>query len=154
LLIRSGKHVFAIPLTSVREIIRIELHEIETIEGFEVIKFREETIPVLRVAEVFNLHKGDGEPPAKFLVITTAGPKATGFLVDELIGEQDVVIKPLAQHVCETRGLAGSTMLGDGTIALVMDVTEIIDDVISQQRQLGLQGPEAVLARRDPPTRA
>ncbi len=136
LLIRSAKHVFAIPLTSVREIIQVSPHEITTIEGFEVIKFRDETIPVLRVAEIFKLrdHQPDRQP--RFLVLAGAGAKSVGFLVEELIGEQDVVIKPLAEHVCESRGLAGSTILGDGTIALVLDVMEIIDDVIAEQRQI------------------
>ena len=76
---------------------------------------------------------------AKFLVLATAGLKTVGFLVEELVGEQDVVIKPLAEHVCEIRGLAGSTILGDGTIALVIDVTEIVEDIIFQQRQAGGQ---------------
>ncbi len=141
LLIRNGQHVFAVPLTSVREIIQISLDEITTIEGFEVIKFRDETIPVLRISEIFNLKNGDQDPAPRFLVLSTAGLKTVGFLVEDLIGEQDVVIKPLAEHVCEIRGLAGSTILGDGTIALVMDITEIIDDIIFQQRQFAAQAP-------------
>lgn len=140
LLIKSGNHVFAIPLTSVREIIHVSTYDIETIEGFEVIRFRDETIPVLRIAEVFNLTNQGSDNAARFLVLATAGLKTVGFLVEELVGEQDVVIKPLAEHVCEIRGLAGSTILGDGTIALVMDVTEIVDDIIFQQRQIGIQG--------------
>ncbi len=139
LLIKNGEHVFALPLTSVREIVRISLDEITTIEGFEVIKFRDETIPILRISEIFKLKNGDQERMARFLVLATAGLKTVGFLVEELIGEQDVVIKPLAEHVCEVRGLAGSTILGDGTIALVIDITEIIDDIIFQQRQLAAQ---------------
>jgi len=141
LLIKNGKHVFAVPLTSVREIIQISSDEITTIEGFEVIKFRDETIPILRIDEVFNLKNGDPAHTSRYLVLATAGQKTVGFLVEELIGEQDVVIKPLAEHVCEIRGLAGSTILGDGTIALVMDITEIIDDIIFQQRQLAAQAP-------------
>jgi len=136
LLIKVGKHMFAIPLTSVREILLISPGDISTIEGFEVIKFREETIPILRVNEVFNLKDYDRTRQPKFLVLATAGLKTVGLLVEELIGEQDVVIKPLAEHVFESRGLAGSTILGDGTIALVLDVTEMIEDVIAQQRQL------------------
>jgi two-component system chemotaxis sensor kinase CheA len=136
LLIRSIKHVFAIPLTSVREIIQISPHEITTIEGFEVIKFREETIPVLRISEVFHLERDEHLKEPRFLVLASAGPRTVGFLVEELIGEQDVVIKPLADHVFKNRGLAGSTILGDGTIALVLDVMELIDDIISQQRQI------------------
>jgi two-component system chemotaxis sensor kinase CheA len=141
LLIRSNKHVFAIPLTSVREIIQVSPKEIITIEGFEVIKFREETIPVLRINEVFRLKNTDPSKHPRFLVLAVAGLKTVGFLVEELIGEQDVVIKPLAEHVCESRGLAGSTILGDGTIALVLDVMEVIEDVIAQQRQLAQSRP-------------
>ncbi len=137
LLIKSGKHAFAIPLTSVREIIQIDQHEIRTIEGFEVVKFREETIPIIRVDQVFNLGSTSTEHP-RFLVLTTSGQKTVGFLVEKLLGEQDVVIKPLAEHVCEVRGLAGSTILGDGTIALVMDIAELVDGILSQQRDLGM----------------
>lgn len=140
LLIRSARHVFAIPLTSVREIIQVSRSEIVTIEGFEVIKFREETIPVLRVREIFNLKGPDQGKLPRFLVLANAGLRTVGFLVEELIGEQDVVIKPLAEHIVKSRGLAGSTILGDGTIALVLDVTEIVDDVIAQQRQVAAQG--------------
>ncbi|MEW6350091.1 MAG: chemotaxis protein CheW [Thermodesulfobacteriota bacterium] len=136
LLIKSGPHAFAIPLTSVREIIQIAEHEIRTIEGFEVIKFRDETIPILRVDRVFNLETPKQHP--RFLILTTTGQKTVGFLVERLLGEQDVVIKPLAEHVCEVKGLAGSTILGDGTIALVMDISELVDGIVAQQRDLGL----------------
>jgi two-component system, chemotaxis family, sensor kinase CheA len=135
LLIRVGKHVFAVPLTSVREILLISPSNISTIEGFEVLKFREETIPILRVHEVFNLKDYDRTREPRFLVLAAAGSKTVGLLVEELVGEQDVVIKPLADHVFESRGLAGSTILGDGAIALVLDVTEMIEDVIAGQRQ-------------------
>ncbi len=137
LLIRTGRHTFAIPLTSVREIIQVAPTDISTIEGFEVIKFRDETIPVLRMNEVFHLKDYDTSKHPKFLVLANSGLKTIGFLVEELVGEQDVVIKPLAEHVCESRGMAGSTILGDGTIALVLDVTEVIEDAIAGQRQLG-----------------
>jgi two-component system, chemotaxis family, sensor kinase CheA len=140
LLIKMGKHMFAIPLTSVREIIQVSSADISTIEGFEVIKFRDETIPVLRMNQVFNLKDYDSTKTLKFLVLATTGVKTVGFLVEELVGEQDVVIKPLAEHVCESRGMAGSTILGDGTIALVLDVTEVIEDVIAKQRQFAATG--------------
>jgi two-component system, chemotaxis family, sensor kinase CheA len=140
LLIRVQKHVFAIPLTSVREILQVASHEISTIEGFEVIKFRDETIPILRVDQVFKLKEYDESQKPRFLVLAMVGFKTVGLLVEELIGEQDVVIKPLAEHVCESRGLAGSTILGDGTIALVLDVTEMVEDVINRQRLLAASG--------------
>ncbi len=140
LLIRIGKYVFALPLTAVREIIQISPHEITTIEGFEVIKFREETIPVLRINELFHLKEYDASSHPKYLVLATAGLKSVGLLTEDLLGEQDVVIKPLAEHVCEIRGLAGSTILGDGRIALVLDVSEMIDDVVAHQRMISQSG--------------
>ena len=117
LLIRTSNHVFAIPMAAVREIIRISPGDITSLEGFDVIKFRQETVPVVRMNEVFKLRNCDETNP-KFLVLTTAGVSTLGLLVEELIGEQDVVIKPLGEHVFESRGLAGSTILGDGAIAL------------------------------------
>ena len=136
LLVRHGTHFFAIPLTTVREIIRIEPQEISTIEGHQVIKFRDETIPILRTDEVFHLRGDFKSSEARFLVLAIAGYKTVGLLVQELVGEQDVVIKPLAEHVWKTKGLAGSTILGDGTIALVLDVAELVESVIAQQKIL------------------
>ena len=139
LLIRTSNHVFAIPMAAVREIIRISPGDITSLEGFDVIKFRQETVPVIRMNEVFKLRNCEETNP-KFLVLTTAGVSTLGLLVEELIGEQDVVIKPLGEHVFESRGLAGSTILGDGAIALVLDIPEIVEDVIATHRQLAAQG--------------
>lgn len=136
LLVRSGKHCFAIPLTSVREIVQIMPHEITTIEGFEVIRFRDDTVPILRLGDIFNIDVDPRLENEGFLILASAGLKTIGFLVQGLIGEQDVVIKPLAEHVFKSRGLAGSTILGDGTIALVMDVAEIVEDVIASKRRM------------------
>jgi two-component system chemotaxis sensor kinase CheA len=148
LLIRFGSHIFAIPLTSVREIIQIAQHEFSTIEGFEVIKFRDQTIPVLRIDEVFHMSNSHKTGTEKFMVLATTGLKTLGFPVEELVGEQDVVIKPLAEHVWKTRGLAGSTILGDGTIALVLDVAELVEDVVLRHRQLAQAGRRDTTAVR------
>jgi len=136
LLIRFGRHTFAIPLTSIREIVQISTDEISTIEGFQVIKFREETIPVARMNEIFQLSRDEEWTEPEFLVLATTGDRTIGFLVEALVGEQDVVIKPLAEHVWKARGLAGSTILGDGTIALVLDVAELVEDIIARHRQM------------------
>jgi two-component system chemotaxis sensor kinase CheA len=140
LLIRLGDHTFAVPLTSVREIIQTAPNELRTIEGFEVIRFRNETIPILRMHEVFKMSGSRAPRRARYVVLATTGLKTVGFPVDDLLGEQDVVIKPLAEHVWKTRGLAGSTILGDGTIALVLDVAELVEEVLFRQRQLGASG--------------
>ena len=140
LLIRTSDHLFAIPMAAVREIIRISPEDISSLEGFDVIKFREETIPVTRINEVFKLRNYSSSIDPGFLVLTTVGQSSLGLLVEELVGEQDVVIKPLGEHVFESRGLAGSTILGDGAIALVLDVTEIIEDVVSTHRQSAPRG--------------
>jgi two-component system, chemotaxis family, sensor kinase CheA len=141
LMIRIAEHVFAVPLTAVREIVRVEPGDISTIEGFEVIKFRDETIPVLRMNEVFKLRDYVPTSEPRFLVLAIAGSRSVGLLVEELLGEQDVVIKPLGEHVFKNRGLAGSSILGDGTIALVLDVLEIVEGLISEQRQLAARRP-------------
>jgi len=145
LLIRSLGRMFAIPLASVREIIQITPNEIATIEGFEVVKFRDETIPILRIDDVFEMRNKRPSRDPRFLVLSTTGLKTVGFYVEELIGEQDVVIKPLAEHVWKTRGLAGSSILGDGTIALVLDVAELVEDIISRQRLVAAGGSAPAL---------
>ena len=93
-----------------------------------------------RINEAFKLRRSAPSQDPRFLVLTTVGQSNLGLLVEELLGEQDVVIKPLGEHVFESRGLAGSTILGDGAIALVLDVTEIIEDVIATHRQFAPHG--------------
>ncbi len=127
LLVKVSDQIFTIPLTSVLEITRVFREEIETIEGFEVIHLRDTTIPLLRLQEIFNLPKTSTAQSRTFVVIVSVGNMEIGLIVDSLLGEQEVVIKPLTESLKENKGFSGATILGDGSISLIIDVAELAD---------------------------
>jgi two-component system chemotaxis sensor kinase CheA len=133
LLVRVGAETFTIPLTSVVETLRFFRQEIDTIEGVEVIHLRNTTIPLLRLSEIFKLPAAVQVSGKAFVVIISTGMKQVGLVVDSLVGEQEVVIKPLVDYLQENSGFSGATILGDGRISLILDVYELQKLAISKQ---------------------
>ncbi|MFA5363070.1 MAG: chemotaxis protein CheA [Candidatus Omnitrophota bacterium] len=141
MLVRVGKEVFAIPLINIRETIKVEKHEIKVLQDLEVVRVREEIIPVLRLdkefsillsstdknrnalGDIVNSHHDDGRFS---IVIVEFGKRSLGLIVSQVVGEQDIVVKPLAAIIKKTRGIAGATILGDGKVALIIDVMGLI----------------------------
>ena len=132
LLVRLGEHIYTIPLSTVEETIRIDSHEISTIEGVEVFYLREATIPLIRLNRVFNLEGAAENRQELFVVIVNTGVKQVGFVVDELKAQQEVVIKPLEDYLQEKSGFSGATLLGDGSISLILDVFELVELSLDQ----------------------
>ncbi len=126
LLVRVGKEIFAIPITSVAESHRIKPDEIRFIDNYEVFNVREDVISLLRLNRLFRL-PDDNSSEYKFVVIVGSGEKRMGLMVDSLIGEEDVVIKPLNDHYTSSPGIAGATILGDGTVSLIIDVSQLLE---------------------------
>jgi two-component system chemotaxis sensor kinase CheA len=126
LLVKVEDKLFTIPLSVVDETIRIFKQDMSTIEGIEVINLREQTIPLLRLSEVFNLRKDPQGDDKFFVVIVSTGVKRIGLVVDALLGQEEVVIKPLEDYLQENSGFSGATILGDGQISLILDVYELI----------------------------
>ncbi len=133
LLVRVGPEIFTIPLTSVVETLRFFREEIETIESVEVIHLRNITIPLLRLSEIFRLPAAVQDSGKAFVVIINTGLNQVGLVVDSLVGEQEVVIKPLVDYLQENSGFSGATILGDGHISLILDVYELQKLAISKQ---------------------
>jgi two-component system chemotaxis sensor kinase CheA len=127
LLVRVGPEIFTIPLTSVVETLRIFRDDIATIEGMEVIHLRQTTIPLIRLLRVFELSRPVEISEKEFVVIIKTGVKHVGLVVDTLIGEQEVVIKPLADYLRKNSGFSGATILGDGRVSLILDVYELVN---------------------------
>ena len=107
--------------------------EINTIEGVEVIHLRDSTIPLLRLSRIFNFPTPTGDFQKAFVVIIATGTKQIGLVVDSLVGEQEVVIKPLADYLQENSGFSGATILGDGRISLILDVYELVNIVMRKE---------------------
>lgn len=129
LIVEAGGEKFAVPLTSVEESLRIYSRDIRTVERKEVFTLRDFTLPLLRLADAFQLDDGrDHGPDTKwFVVVTRAGEKIVGLLVDSLVRQQEVVIKSIGERLKTIPGIAGATEIGESEIVLVVDVGSLID---------------------------
>jgi two-component system chemotaxis sensor kinase CheA len=111
---------FALPITAVREAIPYMPSEVRTIQGREVISLRGETLAICDLARLFGF-RGPKSEGGRFVVVGAMGNRELGFVVDELHGQQDVIIKSLGKSLSGVSGLAGATDLGDQQVALVLD---------------------------------
>lgn len=118
--------IYAIPISSVNESIRIKPDEIKSIDNYEVINVRDDVLSLLRLNRLFKLGE-DQERDYYFVIIVGTGTKKIGLLVDSVIGEEDIVIKPLRDKYTNTPGIAGATIMGDGTVSLILDVSQLIE---------------------------
>lgn len=133
LLVRVGTDSFTIPLSNVEETIRIREVDISTIEGTEVVHLRGRTMPIFRLASLFNLDSTDKQYDKSFVVVVNAGSEQVGLVVDELMGQEEVVIKPLVDYLQERSGFSGATIIGDGRISLILDVYELVNMTARRQ---------------------
>lgn len=126
LLVRVGQEVYSIPITSVIESHRVKPSDIMMIDNYEVFNVRDEVISLLRLNKLFGIPiKGQGD--YTFVVIVGTAEKKVGLMVDSLIGEEDVVIKPLRDQFTTSPGIAGASILGDGSVSLIIDVSQLLD---------------------------
>ena len=132
LLVRVGREVYSIPIASVIESVRVRKAEINTIDNHEVLNVRNEVISVLRLSRLFNIRTNeDGD--YCFIVIVGSQDKKIGVMVDNLIGEEDVVIKPLRDQFTQSPGISGASILGDGSVSLIIDVTQLLELGVRQE---------------------
>jgi len=126
LLIMVGKETFVVPLANVQSIANIKADDVKTIEGQEVISFREEVVPLIRLDRVLELSLNE-EPKSEFnVLVVEIGGKRAGLIVDCLLGQQEIVIKSLGGYLKGVKGYAGATILGDGKVAFILDVTSLV----------------------------
>ena len=127
LLVRVGEELYAIPLDSVIESQRTELADVRSIHGSEVITLRGQVVPLIRVAEFFQLG-GERDPEKVMIVIVGVQGRQVGLVVDSFQGEQEIVIKPLSDVVGRIPGISGATILGNGSISLIIDVHSLVSE--------------------------
>ncbi len=133
LMIMLGEQAFALPLVSVNEIFHMDLTKTNVVDGQECINIRDRAIPVFNLKHWLVRNTTSNSTPANesdedagHVVIVTVGTQRVGFVVDQLIGQEEVVIKPLGKMLNGTPGMAGATITGDGTIALILDVPSML----------------------------
>ncbi len=124
LMVLLKEQIFALPLVNVNEIFHLNLRHTNVIDGQRVIMVREKALPLFYLADW--LVGGSDHTDEGHVVVVSVGSQKVGFVVDQLIGQEEVVIKPLGKMLIGTGGLAGATIRGDGKIALILDVPSLM----------------------------
>ena len=124
--VRVGDNHFTIPLANVEETLRVFEKNTTLIEGIEVIHLRGRTMPIFRLSSLFHIETADHGDDKFFVVVVNTGSEQVGLVVDELMGQDEVVIKPLVDYLQEGSGFSGATIIGDGRISLILDVYELV----------------------------
>jgi two-component system chemotaxis sensor kinase CheA len=133
LLVRVVDELYAIPLDSVIESQRIEMSDVRTVHGSEVITLRGQVVPLLRIADFFELG-GERDPEKVMIVIVGLQGRQVGLVVDAFHGEQEIVIKPLSDVIGRIPGISGATILGNGSISLIIDVHSLVSEAYASGR--------------------
>lgn len=144
LIVTVGSETFAVPQTSVREVIEVAVDGVTTIEGHELMVYRGATLPLVRLGHLFGLPT-DGRARLHGLVIGT-GSAAVGVLVDRITGQREVVVKTVTDPLIKVDGVTGVTELGDGRVVLIVDAGWLAQHVRARgavPRRAGLQGARA-----------
>ncbi|MBU0935398.1 MAG: chemotaxis protein CheA [Spirochaetes bacterium] len=133
LLVRVGREIYSIPITSVIESHRIKPSDIKMIDNYEVFNVRSDVVSLLRLNRLFRIQTNE-QSDYCFVVIVGTNEKRVGLMVDSLIGEEDVVIKPLHDQFTNSPGIAGASILGDGSVCLIIDVSQLLE--LGQKKEL------------------
>lgn len=129
LLVKVQDETFAIPLPSIEETMSIKQDRIMHMEGQQVMDFRNKITPLIFLKDVFNVtsNEKEGQPEQESIVIIRNGEKTAGLVVDSLIGQKDVVLKSLGEYLGEVEFLSGATILGDGSVSLIIDPNSFVN---------------------------
>lgn len=130
LLVGVGREVYAVPLSSVIETLLVKRSEIKNVGGRSMVQLRGNTLPLISLTEKFNLTESDKAKDEIYVVVVGLGDNAIGIIVDELQGQQEIVIKSLGDYLNGLPGIAGATILGDGMVTLILDIGSLIQDVL------------------------
>ena len=126
LMVMLGNQAFAFPLVNVNEIFHLDLSNTNVVDGQEVVIVRDKALPLFYLKRWLVPGAQYDEPGEGHVVILSVGTQRIGFVVDQLVGQEEVVIKPLGKMLQGTPGMAGATITGDGRIALILDVPSML----------------------------
>ena len=138
LLFRVGGRLFAVPLSSVVEISRIQENEIHRVDQREVLRLRNQILTLVRLEQLSRLRALDSEPQKKkhFVIVIGAAEKRFGLVVDSMVGEEELVIKALPSDIVPSDLVSGASILGDGTVVLILNVPAVLSR-LSRSTPLG-----------------
>ncbi|NTS76516.1 chemotaxis protein CheA [Catenovulum sp. SM1970] len=126
-LVRVGEHIYIIPLVNIIESLQVDVSKVNNVGGeYEVLRLRDEYVPIVRLYESFNHTADSNKLEDGLLVVVENDNGKVGILVDELLAQQQVVIKSLEANYMRVEGISGATILGDGTVSLIIDVAGLV----------------------------
>jgi two-component system chemotaxis sensor kinase CheA len=126
LLVGVEKEIYAIPLDSVREIVAVGEEDLKSVEGKEIFSYREQVLPLRRLKNIFDVPGIKDKDRIGPVVVVERDEKFFGIMVDTLIGQQETVVKPLEGMLKGKKEFAGATILGDGSVAFILDVGGLV----------------------------
>ncbi|MCI5884153.1 MAG: chemotaxis protein CheA [Clostridiales bacterium] len=128
LMVEVGKEKYAIPLGNIDTIEEISLDEIKLVQSKEVIHLRGSVIPIVRMNEVLEMEDYERDPESNSLIVVVVkkGEQRLGLGVDNLLGQQETVIKSMGHHITNAKLFSGATILGDGEVALILDTNTLV----------------------------
>lgn len=126
LMVELGKEKYAIPLGSIQTIEDIPVSDVKHVQTKEVINLRGSVIPLIRLDQILDVETNEEEPESLTVVIVKKGDKQAGLVVDNLIGQQEIVIKSIGDYINCSKLIGGATILGDGEIALILEVNTLV----------------------------
>lgn len=131
LMVEASKEIYALPLSMVTEILRVNADEIKTVDKKEVIYVRNTVFPLVRLSNLLDKPSQGSERP--YIVLIAMGDKHVGIMVDALHGQEEIVIKSMGEYLLNTKGIAGATVTGNGQVVLILDIIGIFAQ-ITQER--------------------
>lgn len=151
LMVKSGGQTFALPTTAVEETHKVDPADIKKVEGREAIWLRDRSVPLVRLDTILGVERTlrPADEELSVVIVAISGQRM-GFVVDELVGEQQIVIKTLGNHLRQVNNIAGATILGAGDVVLILHVPDLVQSArtLSGMRVPGRQGAEKKEGRR------
>lgn len=130
MLVSIGKNIYIIPLLAIVESMQPKKDDVKTVEGKgEVIYFRGEYVSLVRLYSLFSIEARHVNPWEGLVIVVESGNTRVGLLVDDLLGQQQIVIKSLDNYIMRSRAISGSAILGDGKVALIVDIHGLVEDI-------------------------
>lgn len=126
LMVVIGNEKYALPLGSIQTVENIPNTDIKTIQGKEMINLRGVIVPIIRLGKILKCTPAETEPEELLVVIVKKGERLAGMVVDELIGQQEIVIKSIGKYIKNHKIISGATILGNGEVALILDVNSLV----------------------------
>jgi two-component system chemotaxis sensor kinase CheA len=121
---------FSIPLTATQEILNVKNANIKTVKGIEVINSRDTILSLARLDRVFNINHKEKNDVNNYIIVVGSAEQRMGLVVTELIGKEEIVIKPIDSKIQTGKGLSGATIMGDGHVSLVIDVPGLMRQIL------------------------